>query len=68
MTIVIVLLALLGLAVTWLLMSARATAARREARLLRELQAADRQVAEAHRRARRAMNGAVGQSWRNPFE
>ncbi|AKU18194.1 hypothetical protein [Luteipulveratus mongoliensis] len=37
-------------------------------RLLRELHRADADVADAARDAKRQMNRAAGQSWRNPFE
>lgn len=37
-------------------------------RMRRELLSRDADLAREHRRARRAMNDAAGQSWRNPFE
>ena len=41
---------------------------RQEARLVRRAQRADDQLADALRDAKRQMNQAAGQSWRNPFE
>lgn len=41
---------------------------RQEARLLRRARHADDQLVDALRDAKRQMNQAAGQSWRNPFE
>ncbi|RNI17025.1 hypothetical protein [Flexivirga caeni] len=41
---------------------------RRQARLQRELHRADDQLAAALRDAKKQMNQAAGQSWRNRFE
>ena len=41
---------------------------KRRTRLLRELQKADGAVQREYGAARRAMNDAAGQSWRNRFE
>lgn len=47
----------------------RATHHRRHVqRLRREVVARDQRIAAEHRRARRDMNKAAGQAWRNQFE
>lgn len=40
----------------------------RLARLRRQVAQSDAELAAAQRQARRQMNNAVGQAWRNPFE
>lgn len=41
---------------------------RQKVRLLREVRRTDSQLTDALRDAKRQMNRAAGQSWRNPFE
>lgn len=45
-----------------------AARARQAARLRDDLRATDRAIAREQAAARRAMNQAAGQGWRNPFE
>ncbi|MGL5827462.1 MAG: hypothetical protein ACRCYU_22045 [Nocardioides sp.] len=45
-----------------------ANSARAEQRLNRDVQRADAEIGQAASEARRAMNRAAGQSWRNRFE
>jgi uncharacterized membrane-anchored protein YhcB (DUF1043 family) len=59
---------LAAIAVGAVLLDPDQRARRAQRRVLREVQQAELQVSQASAEARRAMNDAAGQSWRNPFE
>lgn len=66
--VLVVLLLLLWLIVSVVVETARRGEANYRRELVRKLQRADAALSREHARARRAMNDAAGQSWRNPFE
>ena len=66
--VVVVMLTLLWLIVSVAVETASRSQANRRRELLDKLHEADAALGREHARARRAMNDAAGQSWRNPFE
>jgi len=66
--VLVVLLLLLWLIVSVAVETGRRSQAARRRELLRQLHQADDALGREHARARRAMNEAAGQSWRNAFE
>jgi len=67
--VILVLVIAVGLLVAgWLSSSAASRERAREANLREQGLRADARVTRDHRAARRAMNDAAGQSWRNQFE
>ncbi len=67
--VLVVLVISVGLLVAgWLSSSAASRERAREATLREQVVRADARVTRDHRDARRAMNDAAGQSWRNQFE
>lgn len=66
---ILVLVIAVGLLVAgWLSSSAASRERAREGNLREQVVRADARVTREHRDARRAMNDAAGQSWRNQFE
>ncbi len=67
--VVVILVIAVGLLVAgWLSSSAASRERAREANLREQVVRADAHVTRDHQAARRAMNDAAGQSWRNQFE
>lgn len=67
--VLVILVIAVGLLVAgWLSSSAASRERAREANLREQVVRADTRVTRDHRDARRAMNDAAGQSWRNQFE
>ncbi|MGL5826321.1 MAG: hypothetical protein ACRCYU_16140 [Nocardioides sp.] len=66
--VVLLLLAAVAGVVVWLLGDPATTTARAEQRLRQRVVPADAEIGMEARKARRAMNTAAGQSWRNRFE
>ena len=66
--VILVLVIAVGLLLAGWLSSSAASERAREANLREQVVRADARVTRDHQAARRAMNDAAGQSWRNQFE